>query len=423
MNAQQNTPKTPWRKAAATPGFVLYRHAETPGLWQARSLESGVYTRKRLRAATIEEATAQAEAILREARKPALKIPASREAIALDEAFQLALDDSGRRAASRAHFLEHAEAFLQWLAACYPGCTAWGHLTRTVARQYVASLIGAPNTVRLKSQALRQTATFMAREYGFPNIMEGLGTSTKMVKTPPVVHLLDVADFLDWLRDNLPHLEAGAALQGLAGLQLQEALRLDWSKIDLDNGLVEISGEVKNSYRERVIPVPVRVVDALRRVGALNLKWKQKENGYHGDCLIIGERGRPYSHWRHYSGELRKALRQWRPGIDWAPKDLRNAVPTYAVLNSLDGALVEQYIGHAPTTTSARHYIGRFTVLTLAQAHALPSQLGVFRDRIVGPIDDALASRKKKRGKARRAKQAASKNFRSGVFSSMITAR
>ncbi len=73
----------------------------------------------------------------------------------------------------------------------------------------------------------------MAREYGFQDVAAGIGTSNKLLHPPAEVHLEDVADFLDWLRIDEPRLEVGAALQGLAGLQLQEATRLTWQKVDL----------------------------------------------------------------------------------------------------------------------------------------------------------------------------------------------
>ena len=48
---------------------------------------------------------------------------------------------------------------------------------------------------------------------------------------------------------------------------------LAWDRVDLERGLIEIRGEVKNEYRNRVIPVCRRVVEALNRpVGQRDVK-------------------------------------------------------------------------------------------------------------------------------------------------------
>jgi len=51
----------------------------------------------------------------------------------------------------------------------------------------------------------------------------------------------------------------------LTSLQLQGVTRLTEDKVDVTTGLVEISGEVKNDWRCRVVPIPGRVREALLR--------------------------------------------------------------------------------------------------------------------------------------------------------------
>ncbi len=62
-----------------------------------------------------------------------------------------------------------------------------------------------------------------------------------------------------------PWPESGVAFQALAGLRVTEAIRLTWDRVDLEAGLIEISGITKTDSSKRVIPVAVRVLEALKR--------------------------------------------------------------------------------------------------------------------------------------------------------------
>jgi len=48
----------------------------------------------------------------------------------------------------------------------------------------------------------------------------------------------------------------GVLLQGLCGLQLQEAVRLRVNNVNLDDATITIEGDVKNKWHVRKIPVP-----------------------------------------------------------------------------------------------------------------------------------------------------------------------
>ncbi|MCX7013891.1 MAG: hypothetical protein NTW86_15290 [Candidatus Sumerlaeota bacterium] len=49
----------------------------------------------------------------------------------------------------------------------------------------------------------------------------------------------------------------------------------------------------------------------------------------------------------------------WNPRLEWQPKDLRNCLPTFEAREGLLTDVVEQYLGHAPRTVTARHHIPR----------------------------------------------------------------
>jgi len=393
MKTRNTSKDNEWTKVASRPLFNLYRHTAEPHLWQVRLKASGGYLRRRFHALDLGAALLEAPKI-----SGLLPPEASSQTFSVVEAMEMALQATTRRETSRSHWRKDTERFLAWLQKRYPLCVEWRQLTRAILREYLATLEGnAPNTKRIRFQPMLQTAGFMSREYGFPNIGERMGLSKKLKRPPRSVYLEDVVSFCDWLRENVPHLEVGACLQGLAGLQLLEALRLTWDKVDLETGLIEISGEVKNEYRNRVIPVMGRVLDALRRRRAswCDLRASQCRVLPMQEPVAVGTRGDRYHDYTAYGRQMRAALLKWNVRCDWAPKDLRNCLPTFAAMNGLQGALWEQYIGHAPETVTARHYVPRLTSWTAGERSALNGQMDLFRRLVVDHLETrvrALAS-------------------------------
>lgn len=244
----------------------------------------------------------------------------------------------------------------------------------------------APNTVRLYTQPIRQASLFAAQEFGWKDIAGGLGTCSKLKTLPCFVDVQDVADFLNFVQIEAPWMETGAALQGLAGLQLQEALRLTWDKVDLTRGLMEISGEVKNQYRNRVIPINKRVVEALERNHEVNQRTKCKSN-----FVVRGNLGNGFEDHCSYGRCVRKALLEWNPENNWTPKDLRNCLPTYAKTTGIHNTLWEQYIGHAPAGVTERHYTPRLSSNTTGEQRELSKQMNLFRAAILLPLETELS--------------------------------
>jgi integrase len=183
-------------------------------------------------------------------------------------------------------------------------------------------------------------------------------------------------------------------LQGLGGLQLQEALRLNWDRVDLERGLVEISGELKNDYRERVIPVCSMLLDILKRADERRRSVKVQTLG-HEDPVVPNPSGfsfvRTHGSWKNYANRLRKAIHAWNPKLDWTPKDLRNCLPTLAELEGVGGTIFEQYIGHSPKTITERHYVPRIASVTEGEEDELDRQMQHFRRLVVDHIECKMA--------------------------------
>ncbi len=377
-----------WVKIASRPLFNLYQSTMESNLWQIRLNGSGGYLRRRFHAPSLQHALEAAPVVA-----GLEKSPEERNRISLADAFSMALQNTNRRERSRLDWAKAVDKFMTWLRKHHPLCTHWGMMTRQILREYLNGCYAgkSANYRRLQMQPLLQTAAFMHREYEFSAIGECLGIGSKLKTLPRTVYLEDVISFCDFLRDRKSHLEVGACLQGLAGLQLLEALRLTWKNVDLECGLIEITGEVKNQYRNRVIPVCGRVLDALKRANERRTSGVGKVRPV-VDCVVVGARGMFYEDQPSYSRQMRAALLVWNAQCDWAPKDLRNCLPTFAKMEGVHGTLWEQYIGHAPSTITERHYVPRLACRTPGEKTALERQMEIFRRLVTGLVDAFQAS-------------------------------
>jgi site-specific recombinase XerC len=372
----RNSSRT-WKKVLAHREFVLYAHRTDATLWEARQVGFDRRLRRRFRASNLEEAVAEAPVILGH-------VPVDdSESITIEDAFMQTLAASNR-SSSRADWLREAARFAEWLASRYTNASTWTDVSREMVRAYVDTMKAkAPNTIRLASQPIRQTSRYMSREYGLRDVAAGLGTGTKLVRETSRVYLEDVVKFVDWCAEVSPEIEAGAALQGLAGLQLKEALRLPWDCVDLGEALIEISGTVKNEYRQRVIPVCDRVVAALRRARDAS-PW--------ATMVVARNDGDEFAEHRSYARKVRRALRAWNPEITWPPKDLRNCLLTFAEECGLRGDDWERYVGHAPRDVSGRHYINlRLRSRTDGERRHRERLLEPYRERVVAAINAGVA--------------------------------
>lgn len=392
-DTQTPTRKRQWQKVFGAGEFNLFREKTTPTLFEVSWKRSnGSYGRRRFSAETIERAVERAPIVAGlEPDTPKL------EGVTMLDAFAQALQESKRGTRTRKDWKKAQERFMLWLAEKHPDCVYWQLLTRAIVKQYLAETLDgkSPNHKRLTLQPLTQTGLFMEREYQAPNVTAGLGIGTKLIRETPMVYLTDVVAFVNWLREHNPRLEAGAALAGLVGLRLQEALRLTWDKVDLDRGLIEVSGDVKTPWSNRVIPVAERVVETLCRA------WRRQERSKLFKInapVVVSLTGCSYAagvrSYCNYSRELSGSIQKWNAKVDWQPKDLRNAIPTFCAMHGLSGDVSEMYIGHAPKSVTARHYIPRLASASLGETKALERMMAAFKLQVVEPINQALVAGK-----------------------------
>jgi integrase len=380
-----------WEKVLMSEQFTIYQNRLQANLYRISYYDtSGKRHRDRIRVESLDNAITEARRIVVESSDQN-----DIRGLKVIDAFNEALQHSRRGERSIKDWNRDVGRFLKWWAASHPECTHWVMISRQVVREYLGSTLSgaSDNHRRLRIQPIRQTANYMENEYGTSNVAKGLGIGSKLAKTPPMIHISDVADLLNYAVNRDIRLAVGIAFQGLVGLQMLEALRLTWDKVDLDSGLIEISGAVKNPYRNRVIPVPQKVIETLRlcvdRVYGVGVIPNDS------DPVVPSPKGISYMSGKdsycNYSKRLKRLIRDWNADVDWAPKDLRNAVPTFGVINGIFTSLWEQYIGHAPRTVTARHYTPKLTTATRGERDALDRQMDLFRTLIVAPIEAELA--------------------------------
>ena len=286
------------------------------------------------------------------------------------------------------------EYFLKWMESRRPGVRFWDQLTPEVADAYLEEYPG--RSKRHAFRPIQSTARFMARRHAVVNRFDGYSVYQSAPETPVEVHLSDVTDFLEWLEENSERtFVVGASLQSLCSLRLQETLRLTWRDIDLERALLQVQGEVKNHYSARVIPVPRLATVALERA------WDAHKVGGVVDLagpVVPSPTGKPYTgtSWSNYAKRLGKLIRAWNKEIGWRPKDLRNAIQQLAAtIGKGDDPVWEQYVGHAPRTVAAKHYLakltrGRIACPSRGERESLDERMGVLRKEVVEQIEAHL---------------------------------
>ncbi len=355
------------------------------------------------------EADTLQQAIRLAPRKAEIVIPVSPTGMTIPQAFSKVKEkELHRKPRDLKRWENDAKRFVEWIARNHPGVVCWKDLELDMIYDYIDDILPgreySMNHRRLTLQPIIKTSGFMSRRYKLPNICEGMVIGGKRPKETPIVYLDDVLDFCDWLKVHDQRAEIGAVLQGLVGLSVMEALRLTWSKVDLERGLIEISGETKQNYqaredyRSRVIPVCDRALEVL------NSAWQNRVlsdiEPVEGGVVVQSPEGKSYIQSEHsfYNYTRRRItanLIKFNPRLKWAPKDLRNCLDQFAEERGIWSAIWSQYMGRAARTVHEKNYVARLSSPSRGETTALNRKMQVFRNLVVGPINMAIVSKKK----------------------------
>ena len=347
---------------------------ESPGKWRVNGINSnGSRARRRFNATGLTEAVQQARVILYgvgsvESEHPQLDIAT---------AFHQSIDSGGGSAKHKQDQCKSAGYFCDWCDR--KGLTDWRQLRLQYVREYMNECFGRglkASTVKHYLEPIRSTARFMAANW--PEYYRDVCATLRLPKNAgrdgvyretdgnPVLSFGEVLDFLKWLKSYewAEILIPGVMLQGLCGLQLQEALRLRWTDVDLEAGTITIQDHpdqqerVKNPYRVRRLPVPKLVLEQLRSMRKRRGRVVASDQDY-----------------KAYGKMLKRAFQSWDPECDLAPKDLRNTLQSHAIEHSVDEGwnpvIVDRYVGHVPKSVAERHYFGdkKSRMVALFQEH------------------------------------------------------
>ncbi len=341
-----------------TEKFTL--HQEATGKWKVSGRDSeGKYRRIRFAAKDLNEAIHKANEVLAEQTniESVQAQSENSEPIHICDVLLRSCENRNWTPYTKKQELMNMEYFLRWIDE--EGLTYWHELRYEHILKYKHQLESknlAHDTIRLYLLPVRRAARWAAANWPkeYVNVCEGLRLSKNRSNSSiydenegnPYLPIHQVLDFLDYLsRDpNRDQLVIGVALQGLMGLQLQEALRLSWGKIDFKEETITIDGMVKNRFRIRKIPM-VSVVSWILR--------QSHQNQSSSNPLIS-----KYAAYDNYSHAVKREMKRWNPEASIKPKDLRNTIQTAAIDGGWYGYYVQRYVGHAPTTIGERHYHG-----------------------------------------------------------------
>jgi integrase len=271
--------------------------------------------------------------------------------------------------------------FVRW--ADSHGLTFWSELRLQHLQQYANDAAESGNsrsTINLKTRVVSMTARWAALNWpeqcqdftqGFraPKGREG----NRRLRRDSL-SLEDAAMFLLFLRDR-PYgwnILPGVALCALCSIRLSEVRKLRWADVDLEPGLVRITGrDVKTVHSDRTIPIPGLIRDILDEA-------KRRQRPRSTDAVLVTNKRASY--WKTFTRYRNK----WRPGLNVEPNGLRRVLRSEWFKRRWHADSLAVYRGHKPPNASAvdwNHYI-------IFDPESLQK---MFREEVVTKIDWVLA--------------------------------
>jgi len=215
--------------------------------------------------------------------KPKVISEAVEEFIAVRKPKAQAAD--GKRAQLSPVYALHIETWLREFAATFPG-----HHLGDLNRDFLAKYMGEYATLSPKSRNDRRAAVSMfmrwcARQDYLPQthrLFEADAMQREQLDTA-ATEFYRPGEFRALLRAAEGPMQAVIALQGLAGLRLEEALRLTWENVFSIPGHVEITAQNAKTRRRRLIEICPALAAWLQPFRAMKGRvWSQTAtlNGY-----------------------------------------------------------------------------------------------------------------------------------------------
>ncbi len=215
---------------------------------------------------------------------------------------------------------------------------------------WVNRLKAAPSTI---NNAIREVRSLFAwaSEQGFvPEnpIARTHDLRRKVVRPEPGI--LSVKEFSTLLYTANPDILPYFALGGFAGIRPDELLRLEWSHVRFDEGLIEVKGENAKTSERRLVKIEPALAAFLAPY-----------SGRTGKICT--------SSWRRLFRDARRAVGFGKPGTEtaeekslginlkeWPDDALRHSFASYHLAAFNDAAQTALQMGHRGTATLFQHY-------------------------------------------------------------------
>jgi integrase/recombinase XerD len=213
----------------------------------------------------------------------------------------------------------------------------------------------APASVARAVVAVRSFHRFCAREglvdsdpsedVGAPRVPQGI---------PKALDEADVEQLLTAVTGNEPLAQRDRALLELlygTGIRISEAVGLDLSELDLEDGMVRVVGK---GNKERVVPLgseAQRALIAYLGDGRLALRRSRASRPRDADAVILNARGGRISRQACWQ-IVRRAGERVALGERLSPHVLRHSCATHMLDHGADLRVVQELLGHASISTT-----------------------------------------------------------------------
>jgi len=202
----------------------------------------------------------------------------------------------------------------------------------------------SPGSLRDMLSAYRSFYRHLARE-GEATTNPALGVRSPKAprKLPQVLDVDEVAALLDFPADDPEAVRDRALLELLysSGLRVSELTSVRWRDLDLDEGLIRVTGK---GSKTRIVPVGRRAREALAAL-------REQDRPGLDDPLVHGRLGKPLT-----PGAVRQRLkRRARDQGVWKrvyPHLLRHSCASHVLESSGDLRAVQELLGHADIGTT-----------------------------------------------------------------------
>ncbi len=227
------------------------------------------------------------------------------------------------------------------------GVTRWREVRAEQIQAFVAAAHRAglaPGTLRDMLSAVRSFYRHLARAgEAAANPALGVRAPKAPRKLPQVLDVDEVAALLEFPADDADAIRDRALFELLysSGLRVAELTALCWRDLDLDEGLVRVTGKGRKT---RIVPVGSQARAALAALAA------QDRPGV-DDTLVRGRLGRPLSP----AAVRRRLKRRAKDQGVWKrvyPHLLRHSCASHVLESSGDLRAVQELLGHADIGTT-----------------------------------------------------------------------